>query len=229
MSSPDLVTDPRAVEFRQLNSTKHGMMASIGDPEQHDGNVRSAITNAHNAANEALAKVAKLPKDETRTDAAKHYVASQIAAKAEAVILQSQAFIEQTAKTLEAEAVEDMNAGFATDPNRSAIHTEIRAWIREKAREPKGLVEIRKAMMGDFEVAAVISHSQPFLLGLADEVRTSMFEDAVKRYKPEASAKLDKAVELKALAKKYTVFARSLKASSFNPQIAAKWHNRIEP
>jgi len=50
------------------------------------------------------------------------------------VILQSQATIQTTAEALEAEAVAEMKAGFETDGNRAAIHTEIRTWIREQAK-----------------------------------------------------------------------------------------------
>jgi hypothetical protein len=53
-------------------------------------------------------------------------------------------------------------------------------------------------------------------------------EEALRRWKPEASAKLDRAVELKALAKKYIGFVKELGASSFNPTVADKWNNRVD-
>lgn len=228
MNGPNLVNDPMADAFRNRHSTNSGMKATIGDPDKHEGPIRAAINNAHNAAREVLAKVAKLPGDETRTEVAKHHVASQIFAKGEAVILQSQATIQATAEALEAEAVAEMKNGFETDTARAAIHTEIRAWIRDQAKAKDGLSTIRKAMNNSFEVAAVICHSPPFLLGLADEPLGNMMEEALRRWKPEANAKLDRAVELKALAKKYTGFVKGLGASSFNPTVAAKWNNRVD-
>lgn len=228
MNGPNLVNDPQADAYRARHSTNSGMKATIGDPDKHDGAVRAAITNAHNAAREVLNKVAKLPGDETRTEVAKHHVASQIFAKGEAVILQSQATIQATADALEAEAVAEMKSGFETDAARSAIHTEIRAWIRETAKAKDGLTTIRKALNGNFEVAAVICHSPSFLLGLADEPLGNMMEEALKRWKPDANAKLDKAVALKELAKKYTPFVKGLGSSSFNATVAGKWNGRVE-
>lgn len=228
MNEPNLVNDAAANTFRQRHSIPTGLKATLGDYEKHEGPVRDAIVDAHNAANEVFSKVKGLTRDETRTDVAKHYVASQVFAKGEATILKSQATIVATANALEAEAVAEMKEGFETDQRRSAIHTEIRAWIRDTAKAENGLGTIRRYMLKDPEVAAVICHSQPFLLGLADEVRTSMMEDCIKRHKPEASAKLDKAVALKGVAKKYGGFVKALGASSFNPTVAAKWHNRIE-
>lgn len=83
-------------------------------------------------------------------------------------------------------------------------------------------------IMSNCEVAAVLCHSPSFLLGLADEPLGNMMEEALKRWKPEANAKLDRAVELKALAAKYTPFVRGLGASSFNATVAAKWNNRVD-
>lgn len=228
MSGPHLVNDPMADAFRQKNGIPTGLKVSLGDPDKHEGAVRTAINNAHNAAREVLAKVAKLPGDETRTEVAKHHVASQIFAKGEAVILQSQATIQGTAEALEAEAVAEMKSGFETDMARAAIHTEIRSWIREQAKAKDGIAAIRKAMAGNFEVAAVICHSPSFLLGLADEPLGNMMEEALRRWKPDANAKLDKAVALKELAKKYTPFVRGLGSSSFNATVAAKWNNRVD-
>jgi hypothetical protein len=223
-----LVNSPDANSFRELHSTTAGLKASLGDPEKHDGSVKGAIIAAHRAASEVLSKVAKLPKDETRTTVAKHHTAAEIFVKGEQVILQSQANLAATAAALEAEAEAEMKAGFETDEKRAAIHTEIRAWIRETAKGENGLADIRKAMMNDFEVAAVICHSPRFLLGLSDTPLTNMILEAVKRYKPKANAKLDRAIELKALAKKYSRFVLGLGSSSFNRAMADKYRNRVE-
>ncbi len=188
-----------------------------------------AINAAQGAAGDVLSKVAKLPGDEKRTEVAKHHVASQILEKGESIILRSGATIQAHAEALEAEAVAEMEAGFATDERRAAIHSEIRKWIRDTAKVENGLGAIRKNVMTSFEVAAVLCHSPSFLPGLADEPLASMMEAAVKRWKPDADAKLTKAVELKALAKKYQPFARGLRSSSFHPSVAAKWNNRIDP
>ncbi|MGJ0239875.1 hypothetical protein ACQEPB_15330 [Novosphingobium fluoreni] len=90
------------------------------------------------------------------------------------------------------------------------------------------MAEIRKWMLKDREIAAVICHSPPFLLGLAGDVRESMMESCVKKWKPEADAKLNKAIDLKKIAARYTGFVRGLGAASFNRGIAAKWGSRIE-
>ena len=55
MNGPNLVNDPMADAFRNRHSTNSGMKATIGDPDKHDGPVRAAINNAHNAAREVLA------------------------------------------------------------------------------------------------------------------------------------------------------------------------------
>lgn len=55
-----------------------------------------------------------------------------------------------------------------------------------------------------------------------------MMEEALRRWKPDANAKLDKAVALKELAKKYTPFIRGLASSSFNRTVSAKWNNRVD-
>lgn len=144
------------------------------------------------------------------------------------MILQSQATIQATAEALEAEAVAEMKSGFETDERRASIHSEIRAYIRELAKQPDGLPKIRKAITSNFEVAAVICHSPSFLLGIADEPLGNMMEDALKRWKPEADAKLSKAIALKEVARKYSPFLRGLGSSSFNATVAAKWNNRVD-
>ncbi len=117
-------------------------------------------------------------------------------------------------------AIAEMNEGFETDERRAAIHTELRAWVCELAGKG-GVAKIRKWMLQDREIAAVICHSQPFLLGLAGDVRETMVESCVKKWKPEADAKLNKAIDLKKIAARYSGFVRGPGAASFNKSIAA--------
>jgi hypothetical protein len=83
-------------------------------------------------------------------------------------------------------------------------------------------------MAGNFEVAALICHSPSFRLGLMDEPRGNMMKEVLRRWKPDANAKLDKAVALKALVKKYTLFVRGLGSSLFDMAVSAKWNNRVD-
>lgn len=228
MSVPMLVQDEDAQNFGERGSTNVGRKVMLGDREQLDVQVWNAVTAAHDAISGGLKTIAALVDDPTRNDVLKHEAAKQVADRTIATIEQSQKALQARANALQTEAHEVVEQRFAIDPLRATIHTEIRGWIREQAKDEDGLIKIRQAMRKDSEVAAVIYQSPHFLMNLASDVRDHMRIDGIEAHVPAAYKMLEASIALNDTAAKYPKAIVGVRRSFYNAGLAAQASRRVQ-
>ena len=100
--------------------------------------------------------------------------------------------------------------------------------INASAKGEVGYTKIREALKSNVEVAAVLYHSPPFLIGISDEVLMPIILDGIEVHLPNAYRLTEQGTALRALAAKYPQIMKSVKASFYNPAIAAKASLRVE-
>ena len=223
-----LVGTPNEVRFLEMSATEAGRKAFLGDAEHYDTQVGSSIINSQIQLRDSVEKIERLVHDESRTEVAKHGAAEQVANSMVQRLADAKAKIEARSKELLAEGEADADAAFAPKLERSALDAEIRRWIREQAKTPEGLPKIRAAMERNGNVAAVIYHSEDFLLNLAPEVHNVMKYEVVARYAPAAYKKLTDSVALSSLAPNYEKAINSVRKSFYSTVLALKAKQRVE-
>ena len=108
------------------------------------------------------------------------------------------------------------------------LHSEIRSWVREQAKTPEGMLQVKKAMVDNDDVAAVLWHSPSFLVGLAPSVHEGLRLEALQSRKPELYANLSNSVGLAKLAGKYEAAIRKVAPSFYTPSLAEQASKRVE-
>ena len=228
MKRTSLVKTPEAAKFMQMVSTKSGRKALLGDRTKYSSAIYNDVTFSHGAVREGLAKVAALANDPTRTEVQKQDAAKQVADKTVSVLQRAKASIENASATMQRQASEMIEEQFKADPNRAAIHSEIRVWIREQAVQSDGITKIREAMKSNSEVTAVLYHSPHFLLGLPEKIRKNIIVDGIEAHQPSAYAMLEHSGELTALAAKYPRAIQGVESSFYVSAIAEQAKLRVE-
>jgi hypothetical protein len=226
MTLQPLVQTPEATELFSMPDTARKLI--LGDPGKFEGTAEHTIVAAHNVVGDAMVKISALREDKTRNDVQRHAAAKVIADRTLAALEDARGRIDAEGKRLQREATDTINESFGSDPNRAAIQSEIRGWIREQAKTPKGITKIREAMKANAEVGAILFHSPHFLLGLADSVRDNMMMDAIETHLPKAHAKLEKGMALCDLSNKYPAAITKVRRAFFNGAIAAQAASRVE-
>src|SRR5574337_1259438 len=62
------------------------------------------------------------------------------------------------AEKLKASALAQADLHLGPSSDRSALHSEIRSWVREQAKTPEGLLQVKQAMADNDDVAAILWH-----------------------------------------------------------------------
>jgi hypothetical protein len=223
-----LINTPAATTFMQRMSIDTGRRAWLGDATKFHGSALNHIGFAHNAMIELVAKLTALADDPTRSEPERHDAARKVASKATNMLTQSQAGLEAAARELANEGNGIISGKLALDPNRQAVHSEIRGWIREQAGKPDGIINIREAAKTNSELVGVIYSSPDFLVGLSEETRGNIVLDGFKRFAPDGCTKLEQAQELRELAGKYPAIIQQVHYNSYNPAIADQAARRVE-
>lgn len=112
-------------------------------------------------------------------------------------------------------------------PDRSALQSEIRSWVREQAKDPGNLPAIRAAMAENDDVASVLWHSPSFLVGLAPRVHENIRLEALQSRKPDLYSSLSNSVGLSKLAGKYEAAIRKVATSFYVPSLADQASKRV--
>lgn len=223
-----LVNTPDAVNFFQSMSLKTGRKVAFGDPSKLPNRAQNFVNRAHEAMDYGITKIAALHTDETRTEVSRHGVAKKIAEDVAKTLIESKAGLDKLADELQAEGMKQIKEGFALNEKRHHIHADIRGFIRDLAKKENGIVEIRKLVERDFEVAKVFHDTPYYLLGLAEEAHQSVDGDSIKRHLPEAAACFIEAIEIEKAAARYPKAINGVHRSFYNSAMADKANGRVE-
>lgn len=223
-----LVKSPDASSFLDTAQIDSGLSAMLGDPKATDAHVAPDIQSAHVTLREAAKKVAALVNDPTRTEVQKHAAAKELANKVTTHLEKSKAAIAQQAEKLKATALVQADLHLGPKPDRSALQSEIRSWVREQAKDPSNLPAIRAAMAENDDVAGVLWHSPSFLVGLAPSVHENIRLEALQSRKPDLYSSLSNSVGLSKLAGKYDAAIRKVATSFYMPSLADQASKRVD-
>lgn len=223
-----LVNSPDAINFLDSAQLDSGLSAMLGDPKAIDAHVAPDVQSAHIVLKEAAKKIAALVDDPTRTPTAKHDAAKQLAQKVTTHLEKSKAALEAHAEKLKASALAQADLHLGPSSERSALHSEIRSWVREQAKTPEGLLQVKQAMADNDDVAAILWHSPSFLVGLAPSVHEGLRLEALQSRKPDLYANLSNSVGLAKLAGKYEAAIRKVAPSFYTPSLAEQASKRVE-
>lgn len=220
---------PAATEFLDLVQIDSGLRVALGDPKVEAG-VGPDIVRAHIALREGVKKISALAEDPTRTEVARHLAAKKVAGAVVAELTKTKAAIERRATDLRTEALRQVDLQLGPTADKAALHSEVRAWIRDAAKNSDGLERIRVAMKEDgSEIAAVLWHSPRYLLGLpsAASLETLRLE-ALEGWRPDLYAALETSANLDELLGKYQATVNKIETAFYNPAMAAQASKRVE-
>lgn len=223
-----LVNSPDAINFLDSAQLDSGLSAMLGDPKAIDAHVAPDVQSAHITLKDAAKKIAALVDDPTRTPTAKHDAAKQLAQKVTTHLEKSKAALEAHAEKLKASALAQADLHLGPRSESGVLHSEIRSWVREQAKTPEGMLQVKKAMADNDDVAAVLWHSPSFLVGLAPSVHEGLRLEALQSRKPELYANLSNSVGLAKLAGKYEAAIRKVAPSFYTPSLAEQASKRVE-
>ena len=223
-----LVNSPDAINFLDSAQLDSGLSAMLGDPKGIDAHVAPDVQSAHIVLKEAAKKIAALVGDPTRTDVQRHHAAKQLADKVTTHLEKSKAALEAHAEKLKASSLAQADLHLGPSSERSALHSEIRSWVREQAKTPEVLLQVKQAMADNDDVAAVLWHSPSFLVGLAPSVHEGLRLEALQSRKPDLYANLSNSVGLAKLAGKYEAAIRKVAPSFYTPSLAEQASKRVE-
>jgi hypothetical protein len=230
VTSKYLVQGPQSTDFLDLAQTESGARAFLGD-SRTDATIGPDILGAQIALRDATKKVAALVNDPTRTEVNKHIAAKKLADSAVEKLTKTKAVIENRAKHLEKTSLAAADEAFGPKPERAALHAEMRGWVRETLQRKggEGIGIIRDAMKGSRDLADIMYHSPPFLLGgLPEDVHDELRAEVMAAHKPELHASLSTSLALTKLAGQYDTTIRKVRTSFYNPTMADQAKKRVE-
>ncbi len=222
-----LVQSEAASSFLSLAGTETGRKAFLGDPEKFDSGVGPDITNAAIALRNGVETVAALLNDATRNDVQRHEAAGVVAGRTIETLQKAKAAIESRAEVLFSDGAAQAEREFTPRASHASLESEIRAYIREQAKQPDGPANVRAAMLASKDVAAVIFHSPGFLVGINADTHSKLRYEAAEKWAPEAYKRMTDSVALRELAPKFDKAINSVRTSFYNPTMAAKASTRV--
>lgn len=223
-----LVQSEAASSFLSLAGTETGRKALLGDPEKLDSSAATDVINAQISLRDGVETIGKLLKDETRNLVQRHEAAGVVAARTVEALEKAGAKIEERANYLLMSGQEDAQATFRLDPNRRFVHEHILAHMTSLASKTDGTIKLRQIIEEDGEAAAVFANTKPYLLNMNADNHRALHFKAIQRHAPDAWAKMEAGVTLTDLAPKFAKAANSVRASFFNPAVAAKASTRVQ-
>lgn len=199
----------------------------MGDPDKFGSGVGPDITNAHIALRDGVATIAALLNNATRNDVQRHEAAGVVAGRTVEALQKAKASIENRAALMFSYGVAQAEREFTPRASHASLESEIRAYIREQAKQTDGPAKVRAAMLENKDVAAVIFHSPGFLVGINAETHSKLRYDATERWVPDAYKRMTDSIALRELAPKFDKAIGSVRSSFYNPTLAAKASTRV--
>lgn len=227
MNENMLVQSVAAADFLSNMGLPTPRKLHLGDPAKLP-RVASHIQSSHDAMADGIKTLGRIAHDKTRSEPEKHETARVLAGRLLDVLTNSQNAITNAATALDSEIDEAIATTYAPKEGRSSLESEMRQWMRETAKTPEGMAQIKQAVLSNFDFASIMVHSPAQLLGLSEERRIDFAEDAIKKHTPDIDAAMSEACHLRDLAKRYPQVIRSVKASFYNNAIAEQAKSRVE-
>lgn len=222
-----LVNTDDSQRFLSMASTEAGSRALLGDAEAFP-TAAPYMTKAQIEIRAAITKIAALAKDPTRTDVQRHAAARELANRTVETLESAANNIAQQAERMTQGAQAQADSNFAPNIARGQLDSEIRNWIREQAKSPEGMANIKKQAMSNSDVAAVVWHSPDFLLNITPSVSGELRFEVLAKHYPNTYADLSNGVMLGELPKKYANAVRDVRRFFYNPALAEKIALRVE-
>lgn len=227
MNSNYLVNSEESTTFLDMAGSETGCRAFLGDATLFP-TVGNSITKANIELRDSVAKIAALVKDPTRNEYQRHGAAREIASR----VIET---LEKSADTIGKEAAHLMEQGqrfadihFAPKANSDGLYGEIRSWIKEQAKIPEGISNIRTQMMKNEELAAVVWHSPNFLLNIPSSVHDTLRYEGLNKHHPDVYSDISKGMVMSDMQSKYQKVIFNVKRFYYNPALADKAALRVE-
>jgi hypothetical protein len=223
-----LVDSPNAVRTIGLLQTEVGLKTRFGDPAKFGEDTGLRLQSLHNTVRDATARVVALADDRTRTEVAKHHAAKLLAEKATKAIGETVKDFSVRSKLLQRGGAQRAERAFAPREGYAHIESEVRQWVREQMKTPDGIGAVSGMMKEDAAFAAIVCHSPHYLVGVAKEVHSKWYMDAVERYVPDAYAMLEESNELSEVVSRAEDSIREINTAFFNAELAKQAETRVE-
>lgn len=95
-------------------------------------------------------------------------------------------------------------------------------------KPPDGIGAVSGMMKEDAAFAAIVCHSPHYLVGVAKEVHSKWYMDAIERYVPDAYAMLEESNELPEVVSRAEDSIREINTAFFNAELAKQADTRVE-
>ncbi|AZU02797.1 hypothetical protein X907_0249 [Glycocaulis alkaliphilus] len=223
-----LNNSPDAAKFFADMSIPTGRKVLLGDASKLPAKALNYVNRAHDSIKYGIEKVAALHQDETRTEVSKHVVAQKIAHDVAREVEKSQAGLLALQDEFFNEGVKLIDEAFTLNEKRTAIHADIRGYIRELSTKEDGLARIREIAGKDLEAAAVLYNTPHYLLGLAEDTYGSISGDLIKKHCPEGAGCIAQSIDVGKAAAKYPKAISAVHRSFYNSALADKGNSRVE-
>lgn len=222
-----LVNTNESSSFFSLGATETGRKAYLGDPESIEVGSRPYVLGAHIALRDAIATVAALADDPTRTEVQRHDAAKTVADRTVDRLVKTKADLEARADTLQQEGAAKAESEMRAKLDHGTHDSEVRAWIREQMKSETGIAKVREAMGNSARVAAIVYHSENFLMGMTNDLHQKLKFESVEKHTPDAYQMLRDSVDLRDVAVKYDRAINKVRQTFYNKTIAAQFARRV--
>lgn len=224
---PYLVDTPDATNFLTMAGTETGAKALLGDPQKYDAGIGPEIANSSIILRTAVAKVAGLADDPTRTLVTRHEAASQLAAQVITQLTKAKTAIFERGVSLQEAGLTQADILFEPDSKRDGLDRDTRAFIKEAMKKPSGIAKVRALASEDRRFANVLHHSPYYLLGIEGSLHATMKYEVLEKHYPDTYQKISNGALLQHLAPKYDKVIHGVRAYFCNPTLAAQASRRV--
>ncbi len=218
-----LVNTEDAISFLNLARTDVGGNVFVGDESELDSFVGPEIVKAKIALRNSADKIAALCADETRLAPEKHHLAAKLSHELTDQLERTKTEIINRSDDLAYRAQEMAKIALGPKPERAAIDSEVRQYIKDLVTQPDGMVELRQMIQSDVDIAMVVYSSPSFLMGLTKENHQTLRFNIIEKYVPNSWDMINASIALAKLPKNIDKCVRQIGTSFFNPMVADKY------
>ena len=192
MTKKYLTGNPQHTEFLDLLQTKSvGFKVHFWKYEQSEteASIAAAVNRVNFAVRDCVSRIARLASDVTKTVPMQHEAARQVYDRLQQHVAPEIAFIRSKANA-DAEAARDRAfAAIAADPDKAAVHAEVRQSFREKAAsgDPAWPAEALRLMKTDPTIAAAVGAASALNSGLSEDQHKALVFSALEAHAPDVA------------------------------------------
>lgn len=222
MTKKYLTGNPAHTDFLDLLQTKSvGFKLHFWKYDQSSEvspEIAAAANRIQFAVRDCVSRIARLASDVTKTVPMQHEAARQVYDRLQQHVAKDIAFI-RTKANADAEAARDRAfAVIAADPDKAAVHAEVRQIFREKAAsgDPAWPAEALRLMKTDPTIAAAVGAASALNSGLSEDRHKALVFAALEAHAPDDVAAMNRAVDVGKEADKLEQGMSKLKAAAYD-------------